>query len=521
MAETRSITTPIYYVNAHPHIGHVYTSTVCDVYARFERFLGRDVFFLTGTDEHGQKVETSAREQGISPSELADRNSAVFRDVLDLFSISNDDFIRTTDAHHEQQVQFFVQRLIDRDAIYLGEFEGWYDKGQEEYYTETKARELEYKSPISGQDLVRATEQNYYFRLSSFQDRIEQLYEEQPDFVRPQARRNEMLGRLREGLNDVPISRTNFSWGIPVPGNEEHVIYVWIDALFNYVTALGLGLEEEPEENRSRFWPADYHIVGKEILWFHSVIWPAVLMALDLPLPRCIYAHSFWISEGQKMSKSLGNFIDLESLEGYCNRYGGDALRWYLVTQGPLGATDADFSRQHFHDVYTTDLVNTIGNCTSRVSAMIGKYFDGLAPADPDPSSDGWPESTAAHVEACIASMEEFDLVDSCEQAMAIIRRVDVYINEKEPFKLAKNPDSMPEVGGILYRCAEALRIASCLLAAAIPERMEALWSSWNLDIDPGRGNLQASMNWGGLAAGTKIEKVALFPRLELDDSTD
>ena len=253
MTETRSITTPIYYVNAHPHIGHVYTSTVCDVYARFERFLGRDVFFLTGTDEHGQKVETSALEQGIEPRELADRNAAVFREVLDLFSISNDDFIRTTDTHHEEQVQSFVQQLIDRDAIYLGEFEGWYDKGQEEYYTETKARELEYKSPVSGQDLIRATEQNYYFRLSSFQDRIEQLYRDEPGFVRPEARRNEMLGRLKEGLNDVPISRTNFTWGIPVPGNEEHVIYVWIDALFNYVTALGLASDDESGEDRSRF----------------------------------------------------------------------------------------------------------------------------------------------------------------------------------------------------------------------------------------------------------------------------
>jgi len=521
VTETRSITTPIYYVNAHPHIGHVYTSTICDIYARFERFLGRDVFFLTGTDEHGQKVETSALEQGIEPAELADRNSAVFREVLDLFSISNDDFIRTTDAHHEQQVQSFVQQLIDRDAIYLGEFEGWYDKGQEEYYTETKARELEYKSPISGQDLVRATEQNYYFRLSSFQDRIEQLYKDEPGFVRPAARRNEMLGRLKEGLNDVPISRTNFTWGIPVPGNEEHVIYVWIDALFNYVTALGLASDEKTSEDRSRFWPADYHIVGKEILWFHSVIWPAILMALDLPLPRCVYAHSFWISEGQKMSKSLGNFIDLESLQEYCSTYGQDALRWYLVTQGPLGSTDADFSRQHFHDVYTTDLVNTIGNCTSRVSAMIGKYFEGLVPADPDPSSDGWADAVATFAESSIASLEEFDLVGSCDQAMAIIRRVDGYINEKEPFKLAKDPESMPAVGGILYRCAEALRVASCLLSAAIPERMEALWSSWNLDIDPQRGDLVQSIVWGGLAAGTKVEKVALFPRLEQGTPTE
>jgi methionyl-tRNA synthetase len=522
VSDRRYITTPIYYVNAHPHIGHIYTSTINDVYARFQRSLGRDVFYLTGTDEHGQKVETSARERGITPRELADENSAVFRSVLEMFDISNDDFIRTTDVDHERQVQGFVQQLLDADMIYLGEFEGWYDEGQEEYYTETKAKDLEYMSPVSGRSLVRATEKNYYFRLSAFQDAIEAMFRDQPDFVRPEARRNEMLGRIREGLNDVPVSRTNFSWGIPVPGDESHVIYVWIDALFNYITALGLGdADGDRRESRAHWWPADYHIVGKEILWFHSVIWPAVLMALDLPLPRCIYAHSFWISEGQKMSKSLGNFIDLDTLQRYCDSYGRDALRWYLATQGPLGATDADFSAQHFHETYTTDLVNTLGNCASRVSAMIGKYCEGACPVDSGACAGGgveWADFTSGQVESSIAAMEQFDLAGSISAGLAIIRKVDAFINDTAPFKLAKDPDAAVLVGTILYRCAEAIRIAACLLEPVMPTRMQELRVAWNLG--DATCDLRSECQWGRLEPGTGIEKVALFPRIDFESSS-
>src|SRR5690606_5380805 len=300
-AQQQYITTPIYYVNDRPHIGHVYTTTVCDVYARFMRFAGNDVFFLTGTDEHGLKVEKSAQARGISPQQLADENAAEFQRVLSMFSLTNNDFIRTTNPNHERQVQLFVQRLLDSGDIYLGQFEGWYDEGQEEYYTETKAKELDYKSPISKKPLVRAKEQNYYFRRSAYQSRLEELFAQRPEFVRPEARRNEILGRLREGLQDVPLSRTNFTWGIQMPNDPQHVIYVWIDALFNYITALGLAEpESETYQQRSKYWPATYHVIGKEILWFHAVVWPAMLMALGIELPRCVYAHSFWISEGQK-----------------------------------------------------------------------------------------------------------------------------------------------------------------------------------------------------------------------------
>ncbi|MHC4989787.1 MAG: methionine--tRNA ligase [Planctomycetota bacterium] len=520
--QTDYITTPIYYVNDRPHIGHVYTTTICDVYARFQRFAGRDVFFLTGTDEHGAKVERSARERGISPQELADENAAVFRNVLSRFGLTNDDFIRTTQVEHCTQVEGFVRTLRDSDDVYLGEFEGWYDEGQEEYYTETKAREYEYKSPVSARPLVRATEQNYYFRLSAFQERLQQLFEERPDFVRPEARRNEVLGRLREGLQDVPMTRTNFSWGIPMPDDRQHVIYVWIDALMNYITALGLGdPESERHARRHAYWPATFHVVGKEILWFHAVIWPAILMALDLPVPRCVYAHSFWISEGQKMSKSLGNFIDLEAIDRYLERYGLDAWRYYLSTQGPIGATDANFSAAHFHDTYNTDLANTFGNSASRVTAMINKYFEGIVPSE---STDkgrleiggvDWPALTAAAVAETAAAMDQLDLPAAIAAGLGLVRRVDGFINDTAPFKIAKDPARGEELGAILYQCLETLRIASLLLHAVLPEKTMQFWEALHLSIDPRGGGLAELARWGGLEAGRQVDRVALFPRIE------
>jgi methionine--tRNA ligase len=544
---TRYITTPIFYVNDRPHIGHLYTSTLCDVYTRAMRLTGRDVFFLSGTDEHGVKVEKAAQARSITPKTLADENAAEFRRALTGFAITNDHFIRTTDPEHERQVQAFVAELLKRDAVYLGEFEGWYDEGQEEYYTETKAKDLNYASPVSKKPLTRAKEHNYYFRLSKFQKPLEEFFAKNPKFVQPEARRNEVLGRLREGLQDVPISRTNFTWGIAMPNDPKHVIYVWIDALFNYITALGLG---EPADNpirkqREHYWPATYHVIGKEILWFHAVIWPAILMSLDLPLPKCVYAHSFWISEGQKMSKSLGNFIDLAAINRYVQTYGLDAWRWYLVTQGPLGATDANFAGQHFHEMYHADLVNTVGNCASRVTAMIGKYFDGVVPADsgapvqvgktPGPARtvhEDWPIPNDARnaVERCIAAMDRFDLCGAASEAVNLLRRVDAFINATEPFKVAKDPTRKNELASILYQCAESVRIASILLSPILVTKMPELWTALGLPSplrgagrgaggEGGREQNQPSFaqltQWGGLKPGTKVQKVALYPRVE------
>ncbi len=509
------VTTPIYYVNDRPHIGHAYTTTLCDVYARFMRGAGEEVFFLTGTDEHGVKVEKSAREHEMTPQAWADQNAAEFQRILSIFDLTNDDFIRTTEARHVQGVQWFVGELMRRGDVYLGTFEGWYDEGQEEYYSQTKAEAVDFKSPISGRPLVRATEENYFFRLSAFQSRLETLFREQPEFVRPEARRNEVLGRLREGVQDFPISRTNFSWGIPFPGDSRHVLWVWVDALFNYVTALGLGGATGVDESRRRFWPASYHVVGKEILWFHAVVWPAMLMALELPLPKCIHAHSFWIADGQKMSKTLGNFIDLEAIQRYVGIYGLDAWRYYMIARGPLEANDADFSAAHFHDVYTTDLVNTVGNCASRVTAMVGRYFDGLMPPDTQESIGDvdWPALCETTVRNVTVAMERFELADAVESVLGLIRRIDAFINQTEPFKLAKDPERRETLGAILYRCAETLRIAAILLEPTMPTRMLELRSALGATDRRPFTELTA---WGGLRPGTAVSKVALFPRVEL-----
>jgi methionine--tRNA ligase len=512
------ITTPIYYVNDRPHIGHAYTTTVCDVWARAMRLRGEDVFFLTGTDEHGVKVEKSAAAKGVTPQALADENAAEFRRVLRVFGLSNDDFIRTTEPRHERQVQRFVKRLLDSGAVYLGTFEGWYDEGQEEYYTETKAKELEYRSPISGKPLARATEQNYYFRLSAYQERLERFFAGHPGFVQPEARRNEVLGRLRDGLQDVPMTRTNFTWGIPFPGDERHVIYVWIDALFNYVTALGMGdpdgtIEPGLHAARARYWPAQYHVIGKEILWFHAVIWPALLMALELPLPRRIHAHSFWIADGQKMSKSMGNFVDLPTIEGYFARYGLDAWRWYMATQGPLQASDSDFRAQHFHDTYTSELVNVVGNCPSRVTAMIGKYFDGAMPEDAAKGGE-WPERCAQAVAAWAGAIDELDLVAAAAAPMALLRDVDAFINRTEPFKVAKDPARAGELASILAQCAESVRIAGVLLEPFLPGKMAELDAALGTPGGVAR-SFAARTAWGAIAPGTKLAKCALFPRVE------
>jgi methionine--tRNA ligase len=334
----------------------------------------------------------------------------------------------------------------------------------------------------------------------------------------PEGRRNEVLGRLREGLQDVPISRTNFTWGIPMPDDSEHVIYVWIDALFNYITALGLGNKDNNQcEDRNMFWPATYHVIGKEILWFHAVIWPAILLALELPLPRCIYAHSFWISEGRKMSKSLDNYIDLETIESYVDQYSMDAWRYYLATQGPLGATDADFTADRFHEIYTAHLVNTVGNCCSRVTAMIEKYFEGVVPSEQFENERiivgavDWPARCMQAVEVWERSMEQFAIGQAGETAMGLIRDVDLFINDTAPFTLAKDETRRDELGAILYQCLEVLRIASNLLFPLMPEKMKEFHEAICYEHLVGEDKIA----WGGTKQGTLISKIALFPRVD------
>ena len=518
-AATAYVTTPIYYVNDRPHIGHAYTTTLCDVWARFMRLSGRDVFFLTGTDEHGVKVEKSARDRGTTPQALADENAAEFRRVLGLFGLSNDDFIRTTEPRHERQGQRLLERLEAAGAVHLGEFEGWYDEGQEEYHTETRAKELDYRSPVSGRPLVRAKESNYYFRLSAFQERLERHFDENPEFVRPAARRNEVLGRLREGLQDVPITRTNFSWGIPMPGAEGHVVYVWIDALFNYATALGLGEEDPTSSERAKFWPADFHVIGKEILWFHAVIWPALLMALELPLPKCIYAHAFWIAEGQKMSKSLGNFVDLEAIGRYHDRYGLDAWRWFMATRGPLGASDADFREDQFADAYATDLVNTVGNGASRVTAMAERYFEGSVPRPEDPhrivGDRDWNASIAEALREAESAAGRFAIDRMAEAGLSLFRSLDGFIHRTEPFRLAKDPDRREDLARILHQSLEVLFAASALLWPLMPDSMDRLREALGCAKVTESGPLADQVRMDAARDFDGVRKIALFPRIE------
>jgi methionyl-tRNA synthetase len=513
------ITTPIYYVNDEPHIGHVFSTTLVDVAARAHRLLGDEVFFLTGTDEHASKVSDAATERGISAQEWSDINAGRFRETFDQYQLSYDDFIRTTQERHTAPVQNWMQQLLDAGDLYLGDYEGWYDAGEEEYVPDSRAEEYDFKSPISGRPLVRRAERNYFFRLSAYQDFLLNLLEERPDFVQPDARRNEVIGRIRQGLLDVPASRTGAGeWGIPFPGDPEHTVYVWIDALFNYLSAVDT-------DERRHLWPADVHLIGKDILWFHAVIWPAVLEALGkcpgndwIELPGRVHAHGFWISEGQKMSKSLGNFIDLETLDRYVERFGLDALRWFLVTQGPLGANDSDFAEARFTEIYNADLANTLGNCISRVTNMTGRYLDGRA-AGPGPHrAAGQLEQAAAEaVETFRRSLAGFALADCAQAGMELVRRVDGVIEQTKPFQLAKQKDELPEVGGILYDCAEALRIASILLWPVLPGRVEAFWERIGADYAAPlrrRGDLESWTRWGGLAAGAALAKGdALFPR--------
>lgn len=536
------ITTPIYYVNDRPHVGHCYTTLLCDVAARFERLVNgqpenaneedKSVFFLTGTDEHAEKVVKSAQEHDMTPLQWADRNAAEFKKAFEAMNFSNDDFVRTTEDRHKQRASAYIEKLVESGDIELGDYEGWYDVSQEEYVTETVAKENDFKSPVTGRDLERRVEQNYFFRLDKYEDRLMEAYDKgrtnKPGGVRvlPESRLNEVLGRVKQGLQKVPVSRRikpdDTDWGIRMPGDDEHRIYVWIEALCNYLSTV-----DTPE--RRRFWPATVHVMAKDILWFHAVIWPAMLMALGEQPPHTVYAHAYWIREGRKMSKSLGNFIEIELLEAYADRYSLDALRWYLATQGPHGSTDADFSHAHFVEIYNADLANGIGNGLSRVGNMIAKYFDGKVP-DPKGvtthSGRDWPRIVTEEVKESIYRAGRFDIGGAVGQGIELAKRVDSFINDTRPFSLAKEitGDDDPkrdELAAILYQCAEVLRVATLLLAPAMPSKMMEAWTNWQCAPEP-NATLEQLTEWGGVHAlqpGAPMSKGdALFMRADAEE---
>jgi methionyl-tRNA synthetase len=476
------ITTPIYYPNAEPHLGHVYTTLCADAVARYHRLRGDDTFFLTGTDEHGIKMVKTAAALGVEPKDLVDRFVAVFQDVWKEFKVSNDDFIRTSSERHKNAVRKIVEKLVANDDIYLGSYQGWYDEGQEEFVTETEAKANEFKSSITGKPLTRYTEPTFFFRLKKYAPRVEQHIEQHAEFIQPESRRNEVLSKLRQGVEDLSISRATLKWGIPLPQAPGHVLYVWIDALSNYITALGYpdevqtpkGAGPSPGRTRSRFetyWPADVHLIGKEILWFHTVYWPAILFSLGLPLPRQVFAHGWWTSEGRKMGKSLGNFIDLDKLRAIVSTHSLDALRFYLLRAAPFGSdldwTDADFNKSY------TELANVLGNLLNRTLNMIGKYRDGKVPAgEPTEEID---RALAAQTVALPARLAEaYDKLELQQAALLPIelaRAANGYIDATRPFSLAKDPASSARLDTVLRLSADATRAALTGLLPILPEK--------------------------------------------------
>ncbi len=517
MDGTYYVTTPIYYVNDVPHIGHSYTTIAADVLARFYRADGRDVRFLTGTDEHGIKIVKAAGEKGITPRQLADEVVVGFQDLWRDLDISNDDFIRTSEPRHEKRVQALVQAMLDRDEIYLGKYEGLYDEGQEEFVTESIAREHDYCSPVNGQPLVRYSESSYFFRLSKWTPALVEHIKANPGFIRPEARRNEVLSKLGQGVEDLCISRMLEKlggWGIPMPNDPAHSVYVWIDALSNYYTALGLPeIGDERDASQQQYWPCDVHLVGKDILWFHTVYWPCMLMALAIPLPKCIFAHGWWTSEGKKMSKSLGNFVSRETIAEICEEYSRDVYRYVLLRTMAFGA-DGDFSRDGLQSRYNTELANGVGNLLSRTIKMISKYFDGAIP--PAESYEELDKIVVAAAEdlhgSATPAMDECAFHVYLDKVTALVDATNRFIDQTEPFKLAKDESQRARLGTILYVCAEAVRIILLYLKPFMPTASDVGLAQ--LGWVAGDESLGELGRWGGLAAGGHVQPgESLFPR--------
>jgi methionyl-tRNA synthetase len=461
------ITTPIYYVNAQPHLGHAYTTIACDVLARHMRQRGEDVFFLTGTDEHGEPVADAAHAQGLEPKELADRNAERFKSLMPRLEASNDFFIRTSDEQHMRRVQEVLQRVYDNGHVYKGIYEGWYCPRCADFKVENEILEGN-RCPIHFIELTRESEENWFFRLSTFQEPLERLYAEQRDFVMPQHHYNEAHSFITSGLQDVSLSRAHLKWGVTVPWDTSHVFYVWFDALLNYYTALGYA--RDGEDLTDRFWPATYHVIGKDILKFHTVFWPAMLMAADIALPEHVFVHGFLLgADGRKMSKSLGNVLDpFEVMEAY----GTDALRFYLMRDVPFGS-DGAVGMDAVRSRYDTELANEYGNLASRTLAMVQRYCDGVVPAVArDPALDAELEGLPAEVAALMDRAEPTLALDRIWQR---VRRLNRYVEERAPWQLAKDPAAADALDETLASLVEGLRTVTVMLEPYMPASTEKL----------------------------------------------
>lgn len=509
--KTFYITTPIYYPSDKLHIGHSYTTVAADAISRYKRLRGYEVMFLTGTDEHGQKIQRKAETKGVTPKQYVDDIVSGIKELWKLMAITNDRFIRTTDSEHETAVQKIFKKLYDQGDIYKSEYEGWYCTPCESFWTKTQL--VDGKCPDCGREVELTKEESYFFRLSKYQDRIIKHIEDNPEFIQPVSRQNEMLNNfLRPGLEDLCVSRTTFDWGIPVTFDEKHVVYVWIDALSNYITALGYLADDDSAYKK--FWPADVQLVGKEIVRFHTIIWPAMLMALGEPLPKQVFGHGWLLLEGGKMSKSKGNVVDPVIL---INKYGLDAVRYFLLREVPFGS-DGVFSNEALIQRINSDLANDLGNLVSRTVAMIDKYFGGVIPGHRTQVEFD------SELQAMLSELPEKveDLMDKLQFSTALseiwraISRTNKYIDETMPWVLAKSDENKPRLAAVMYNLAESLRIVSILLQPFMPETPEKIWQQLGIANSSILG-WDNARQWGTYPEGVSVNRgEVIFPRIDI-----
>ncbi|PLX69312.1 MAG: methionine--tRNA ligase [Denitrovibrio sp.] len=511
--KTFYITTPIYYVNDVPHIGHAYTTVACDAISRYKRLCGFDVCFLTGTDEHGQKIEQAADKRGIKPKELADQVVQRFAGLWETLNISNDKFIRTTDELHKKAVRKIFNKMKENGDIYIDHYEGWYCTPCETYLTETQLLDGNC-CPSCRRETSKLKEPSYFFRMSKYGDALLKHIQDNKDFIKPESRRNEIISFIKDGLRDLSVSRVTFKWGIPVPDDEEHVIYVWIDALTNYISALGYG---EDDEDFTKFWPADYHVVGKDILRFHTVYWPTMLLSAGIELPKSVFAHGWWTVEGQKMSKSLGNAIDPTWL---VEKFGVDAIRYFLLREVPFGL-DGDFSFKALIHRINGDLANDLGNLLNRTMGMVNRYFDGTVPAYSEAGAeDKTIEETAERV---FKDVDEHITNMAFNKALAsmweFVSSLNKYIDETAPWALAKDEAKKERLGSVLYTVLDGIRMVSLLLYPFMPTTAEKIREQLGTGKELVKTSTQDLRKIRTLESGHKLgEAEQLFPRIDEKD---